>query len=210
MVNKGVIIYLTKIIGIKEAAEITTLSPSTIKKYCENNYFPAKKINQTWIIDKPKLINWLKIKVIFETINNNYEANSENGMSVDLYHNKQQLLTSLSGEDFQQVFKRKLEHIHFPIITFTQVHSLDNQLFESFEKRTDILQAAQRYFKETNQYKVWEFRDYTVYEKENFLKFVSNQSEILGFIYNDLTTQIKALNRGIDPIEKNWILYRKP
>ena len=51
---------------------------------------------------------------------------------------------------------------------------------------------------------------YTVYEKESFLEFASNQSETLGCLYIELTPDTDALDRGVYPIEDNWILDRQP
>lgn len=50
---------LNNIIGVNEAAELWNLSPGTIKNYCASGRIKAKKIGQTWVIDKdqpnPKL-----------------------------------------------------------------------------------------------------------------------------------------------------------
>lgn len=199
---------LNKIIGIKEASKLTKLSPGTIKNYCINGYISSKKINNTWVIDKPKLVNWLEMKVIFETINNNYEANLENGKSVDFYHNKEHLVADISEDSFENKFNKKLTHVSFPIITFTNLNSAYNRLFENDEKRSYILIAAKDYFKPFNNKRVWEFRGYTVSEKKDFLKFVNDDSEVLGVINKDLTRRIEELNNGVNPIESGWEITR--
>lgn len=197
---------LNKIIGIKEATDITKLSPGTIKNYCINGYITSKKINNTWVIDKTKLIAWLEMKVIFETINNNYEANGEHGKSVDFYHNKKHLLDEISEPLFEYKFNIKLRHLKFPIITFTNINSVFHRIFESHDERSYILSAAKDYFIQIRNKRVWEFRDYTVSEKEGLLKFVNNNGEVLGVISSDLPSKINELDLGADPIASGWKL----
>jgi len=46
---------LDNIIGVEEATTILGLSPGTIKNYCASGKIPAKKIGNTWIMDKTNL-----------------------------------------------------------------------------------------------------------------------------------------------------------
>ena len=67
--HKGVNELLDNIIGVAEAKEITGLAEGTIKNYCAEGKFPAKKIGKTWILDKIKLketVNMNKIKQAIE------------------------------------------------------------------------------------------------------------------------------------------------
>lgn len=43
---------LNNVIGVEEASELWGLSPGTIKNYCAEGKVIAKKIGQTWVIDK--------------------------------------------------------------------------------------------------------------------------------------------------------------
>lgn len=195
---------LNKIIGIKEASEITKLSPSTIKQYCINGIISSKKINHTWIIDKTKLVVWLEMKVIFETINNNFKANGEDGKYVNLYNNTDQLLENLTKESFEYLFNVKINTLKFPIITFSSDDHTINQLYESNESRRFILREAKIYFREETKNKVWEFIHFTVYEKSGVLKFENDEGEILGYISRDVNKRINELNDGVNPINVGW------
>lgn len=57
---------LNNIIGVNEASEITGLSPGTVKNYCAEGKIVAKKIGQTWVIDKNILKERIKMKAIYE------------------------------------------------------------------------------------------------------------------------------------------------
>ena len=48
----GVVKVLENIIGVKEAAELWGLEASYIKNLCAQGKVKAKKIGNTWIIDK--------------------------------------------------------------------------------------------------------------------------------------------------------------
>lgn len=51
---------LNNVIGVNEAAELTGLTPGTIKNYCADGRISAKKIGQSWVIDKIKLLEWME------------------------------------------------------------------------------------------------------------------------------------------------------
>ena len=195
---------LNKIISIKEASEITKLSPSTIKHYCVNGIISSKKINNTWIIDKTKLITWLEMKVIFETINNNFKANGEDGKTVNLYNNTTQLLDDLTKNSFETLFNVNINKLKFPIITFSSDDHAVSQLYDSDKTRSFILKEAKIYFREELKNRVWEFIHYTVYEKNDVLRFENDESEILGYINTNINKRINELNDGVNPINARW------
>lgn len=53
---------LENIIGVNEAAELSGLTPGTVKNYCAIGKYPSKKIGKTWIIDKVKLEEMLEMR----------------------------------------------------------------------------------------------------------------------------------------------------
>ena len=144
------------------------------------------------------------MKVIFETINNNFKANGEDGNYVNLYNNTDQLLENLTKESFEYLFNVKINTLKFPIITFSSDDHTINQLYESNESRRFILRVAKIYFREETKNKVWEFIHFTVYEKSGVLKFENDEGEILGYISIDVNKRINELNDGVNPINVGW------
>lgn len=63
--QRGVIKLLDSVIGVNEASEITGLSPGTIKNQCAEGRIEAKKIGQTWVIDKIKLKESLTMRNVY-------------------------------------------------------------------------------------------------------------------------------------------------
>lgn len=46
---------LDNMIGVEEAAELLGFKPGTIKNMCANGKIKAKKIGNTWVIDKTQI-----------------------------------------------------------------------------------------------------------------------------------------------------------
>src|SRR5690606_31839276 len=54
------------------------------------------------------------------------------------------------------------------------------------------------------QMKKWEFKDYTVYEEADVLKFENNDGDIIGYVTKNGTEEVEALDNGADPIADGW------
>lgn len=68
---------LNNITGVNETSEITGLSPGTIKNYCADGKIEAKKIGNTWVIDKIKLEESLKMDKTVKVSKNHEGYNAE-------------------------------------------------------------------------------------------------------------------------------------
>lgn len=81
---------LDNVIGVKEASEITGLSAGTIKNYCREGKITSKNIGNTWVIDKFKLKERVKMKQIYNEIMKRWVGNDK--VFVSYFENVQELL----------------------------------------------------------------------------------------------------------------------
>src|SRR5690625_562018 len=119
---------LDKVIGVKEASKITGLAEGTIKNYCASGDIKAKKIGKTWVIDKIKLEESMKMKTL------NYTG---------MEYNERQVDVELHVKDFEKVLDmyenlKYYDHVT-ENITDELTHDLGNSLEEAIENEQDTL-----------------------------------------------------------------------
>ncbi|HLR58937.1 MAG TPA: helix-turn-helix domain-containing protein [Pseudogracilibacillus sp.] len=196
---------LDNIIGVNEASNIARLSPGTIKNYCASKIILSKKIGKTWVIDKTKLKEWVGMKNIVNTLNNNYKVSGEDEKYATYYEDFKHLKDTLNIEDFEEDFDIKVNELSFPIVVFDSGGTLDGYVFGTDARREDIMEVADDYFTSNNDDGVWEFEGYNVFEESDTLRFEDKEGEVLGYVsINEDENQVEELNLGADPISDGW------
>lgn len=202
---------LDKIIGVSEASKITGLAEGTVKNYCANGNIEAKKIGKTWVINKIKLEENVKMKNIFNTISNNYKIEGEDGKHAQMFVSKEEILEESDQEIFEEKFlshdipTKTMDDLQFPIITFDESGSDGGRVFEADATREEVLSEAIDYFTALDDDAgVWEFETYNVFEETDVLRFENKDGDVLGYVAKNEDDEVEELNKGNDPIADGW------
>lgn len=88
---------LERIIGVEEAASILNLSAGTIKNKCASKELECKKIGKTWILDKEKLEEMIKMKQTYNEVRSALKYTDK--IHVEFYNNLKELQETGFDED---------------------------------------------------------------------------------------------------------------
>lgn len=149
---------LDNVIGVKEASEITGLSAGTIKNYCREGKITSKNIGNTWVIDKFKLKERMKMKQTYNEIMKSWVGNDK--VFVSYFENVNELLDDgvdkeVLDEEFYvfgnpEATPSKLEE---PFIIIEVEGSVDTPIFTA-ERKEEVLHYLEgnhgEYIKEGN------------------------------------------------------------
>lgn len=86
------------------------------------------------------------MRSIMNELRDKYYVDGETEQYATIYENKQQVLTEIDREIFEEKFDTNLDSVNFPIITFDNANAVDGWIFEAGTEREEIISVADNYF----------------------------------------------------------------